>query len=150
MCDERDTRKIRIVKLDRNIPIIQLLGLAAVLILLGLALSPGRASATFLTLALLTVLASIAWRVRGLYRNGITLEVQPADDDEPGRLVLVAEEVADADEAPATTQAPDDEENQEEDAHWTEHEYPDPDVELGLKPPPGDQAEPEEEENVIR
>ncbi len=150
MCDEKDTRKIRIVKLDRNIPIIQLLGLAAVLILLGLALVPGRASATFLTLALLTILASIAWRVRNIYRDGLTLEVQDISDDKPGRLMLVAEEVADTDEAPATAQAPADRENQEEDAHWTENEYPDPDVELGLKPPPGDQAEPDEEENVIR
>ncbi|GEM_PF-5428928 len=150
MCDEKDTRKIRIVKLDRNIPIIQLLGLAAVLILLGLALVPGRASATFLTLALLTILASIAWRVRNIYRDGLALEVQDISDDKPGRLMLVAEEVADTDEAPATAQAPADRENQEEDAHWTENEYPDPDVELGLKPPPGDQAEPDEEENVIR
>ena len=156
MCDEKNdkcvenetiTQKIRIVKFDRTIPIIQLLALIGVLILLGIILMENKMSRIFLALGLMAILAGIAWRVRRLYKEGLTFEVQYVDEEHPSRLTLVAEEVSDTDEDSIPGENMDDEnplgEEAEKEIHWTEQDYPDPDVELGLKPPPEDTPEEE-------
>ncbi len=151
MCDEQtennvnNIEKIRIVKFDRAIPTIQMLLLAAALILLAVALAGNNISRVFLALALFGVLATIAVKVRCLYRNGLTFEVEFLDQESRTRLALVAEEVPDTDENAVsendTNPYESESENTEKPKHWTEVNYPDPDVELGLKEPPVEEDE---------
>lgn len=151
MCDEKndeclenqpDTQKIRIVKFDRAIPKIQLIVLSAVFLLLGVIFSPYLNTRIYIALCFVAMLAVIVLEVRKLFRKGLTLEIQYVDEEHPRRRALIAEEVPDPDEGALTDEISDNEETEKE-THWTEQSYPDPDVELGLKPPP--EASPEDE-----
>lgn len=158
MCDEKNNeclenepemQKIKIVKFDRAIPIIQLLAMAGVLILLAAILVENETSRIFLALALMMILVAIAWRVRRLYQEGLTFEVEYIDEEHPTRLAIVAEEVPDSEDDELAEE--NDEENSasqetEKETHWTEQDYPDPDVELGLKPPPDETPEEEKKQ----
>ena len=158
MCDEKNnkcvenetnTQKIKIIKFDRTIPIIQLLALGGVLILLGVALVRNEMSRIFLTLGLMVILIGIVWRVGRVYRKGLAFEVQYVDEEHPTRLTLVVEEAPDTDEDSMSEEKIDEE--TEKETHWTEQNYPDPDVELGLKDPPKEALDgSSEEKKVIR
>lgn len=148
MCDDKNdenTQKIRIVKFDRAIPIIQLFALVGAIILLGATLVDNDVSRIFLAMGLMVILAGIAWQVGRLYRRGITLEIQYVDEEHSTRHALVAEEVPDTDEDSMSEENIDEknsaDEEIEKEKHWTEQNYPDPDVELGLKDPPKETPE---------
>ena len=148
-CTKTYTQKIRIVKFDRAIPVIQLLLLAAALILLAVTLAGNDVSRFFLAMALFVILTAVAWRVRCLYKAGLTFEVEFLDQESETRLALGAEKILDnsdtaegspAEEDTAELETADDGTDRK---HWTEVNYPDPDVELGLKEPPEDIPEEE-------
>ncbi len=143
MCSEKkkNVRKIRIVKFDKAIPLLQLQILATGLLLLAVALTRNRISGILLGLAFLVSLASVIWRFRKLYREGVAFEIEETTADS------IADDIPDAEpEEPDQNEQADeledsDHANEEvfEDRlkkHWSSNEFPDPDVELGLKDPP--------------
>ena len=125
-------RKVCIIRYGNKLLSLQLHALAAGLMILAIALSTGWTT-LILALAFLVLVASAILQIVRIRKTGLTVWVrdldEEADETEESPIEEPLDEQIDLPEPPAE---PD---GKQEEPHWTEVAYPDPDIELLAEPP---------------
>ncbi len=122
-------RKVRIVGYGNKLLSLQLHALAAALMVLAVALSNGWGAMIF-ALAFLALVVSAIFQVLRIRKTGLTVWVRDLDEEAPADKTSepIIEEPTEKQLPPAAPPAsPGDEQDEH---HWTEVPYPDPDAEL--------------------
>ena len=130
----KSPRKVCIVRYGNKLLSLQLHALAAALIVLAVAMSTGWVT-LILALAFLMLVASGIFQVVRIRKAGLTVWVRDLDDEEAADKTAespIEEPLDEQIDHPAPPAEPG---GEQEEPHWTEVAYPDPDIELLAEPP---------------
>ena len=127
-------RKVCIVRYGKKLLSLQFHVLATVLMALAVAMSSGRRAMIYL-IAVLVMLALTIFQVVRIRKTGLTVWVRDLDDEEAADKTAepsIEEPLDKQIDHPAPPAEPG---GEQEEPHWTEVAYPDPDTELFAEPP---------------
>ena len=126
----KKTRKVCIVRYGNKLLSLQFYVLATVLMSLAVAMSTGRRAMIYI-IAVLVMLTVTIFQVVKIRKTGLTVWVRDLEDEEAPDET----EEPPIDEQIDLPEPPAEPADGQEEPHWTEVAYPDPDTELLTEPP---------------